>query len=96
MPFTSETAKKARLRKAGLHAARVNRRNGWECLVKARAMRSHKAAIRRRERVWALAQKAHLMLWMTRWGPPGAWLCLCGEYGVGESMAQLHSASVVA
>jgi hypothetical protein len=95
MGFTSETAKKARQRKAGLHAARVNRRNGWACLQRARAMRSLNAMWRRRERLRAQLQEAHFVQW-SPWGPRGAWMCTCGEHNVGEVLARQHLARAIA
>jgi hypothetical protein len=88
--FTTETAKRARCRKAGLHAARVNRATGWQNLVRARAVRSDNAALRRRALLLDRARAGHVLLSTSPWGPRGAWMCACGEFGVGDSLAQLH------
>ena len=61
MPFTSETARHAFHRKAGLAAAKVSRANGFASLAKARqvlqAMRVHATAEREKSELAELAAK---------------------------------------
>src|SRR5215469_5638507 len=87
----SEAGRRGNRRRLGLAGARTNRMYGWQNLKLARAVRSRNAEWRRRERVRELAAQIHLMV-RSPWGPRDAWVCVCGEFGVGDSMARLHSA----
>src|SRR5262249_28897907 len=84
----SKAGRRGNRRRLGLAGARTNRAMGWQNLKRARAVRSRNAEWRRQERVRELAERAHLMIWAAPFGPPKAWVCMCGESGVGDSMAQ--------
>ena len=82
-PFTSETARRARQRKAGLAAARYWRGRGFANLKLARRQRSLNAARLREERMRREAEQRHTVI--HPFGPAGVWYCTCGLSGAGEA-----------
>ena len=92
-PFTSETARRARQRKAGLASARLWRKRDFANLKLARQQRSRNAARRREERLKREAEKLHTVI--KPFGPAGVWYCTCGLRGNGEaSILSLHRAAL--
>jgi len=72
--------------RAARGAARYHRARGFANLVKARAVAAIARARRRCERIKQEAIALHLTMFCP-FGPRGAWICCCGEYGVGEDTA---------
>jgi len=80
--FTTETARKARQRKAGLAAARYWQQHDFANLERARQQRSLNAARRRAERLQREAEQRHNLIFPH--GVAFVWYCSCGLIGHGE------------
>src|ERR1700761_8826265 len=77
--FTSDTARRARCRKAGLAAARYWREHGFANLERAREQRKRNAALRREERERQEIRQSHTVIFPH--GGLHVWYCSCGLTG---------------